>query len=79
MSSLMQNKLSLNYFMRASAKNAWKTLKVNLARNFEYMTNVFNYNHFNTIIDITNRFVYEVSCQTKQVWTTLFEKVPKNT
>ena len=48
--SFLIYKPSLNHFMRENAKNAKKPLKSNLARNFKYMTIVFNSNHFSTPI-----------------------------
>ena len=46
----MPNKPNLKYFKRESAKNAEKTFKRNLERNFKHMTIVFDSNNFNTIL-----------------------------
>ena len=45
MLSVMPKTPSLKYFMRESAKNAYKTVKRNLERNFKHMTIVFNSNN----------------------------------
>ena len=47
----MQNKPSLNYFMRQSAKIALiKRKNATIARNFKHMTIIFNSNNFKTKI-----------------------------
>ena len=48
--SFAPQKPNLNHFMREIAKNAYKTKKRNLARNFKHMTIVFDSNYFKKII-----------------------------
>ena len=44
------NTPSLNHLMLEYAKNSKKPQKRNLAHNIKHITNVFDYNNFNTII-----------------------------
>ena len=46
----MAYKLSLNHFMRESAKKIKKPQKCNLVRNMKHMAIVFDSNHFNKIL-----------------------------
>ena len=62
-------------------KKVPKILKIpqtrKLSRNFKYMTTVFDFIHFNTIIYTKYNLVWKFFCKTKIVWTTFCEKVPK--
>ena len=50
MTSFVQNKPSLSYFMRESTKKALKPLNRNLSCNVKHMTMNYNSNQLNTII-----------------------------